>query len=76
MKSVSTSLGILFGFAIFVNVVATPGPTGSTSELGDEFEGCFTTPIIQYTDGNIQEYSTDHGAQFQHPEGCPTTPII
>ena len=29
MKSISTSLGILFGFAIFVHVVATPGPTGS-----------------------------------------------
>jgi hypothetical protein len=27
MKSISTFLGILFGFAIFVHVVATPGPS-------------------------------------------------
>jgi hypothetical protein len=41
MKSLSTSLGILFGFAIFVNVVATPGPTGSTSEDEREHhQGC------------------------------------
>jgi len=29
MKSISTFLGILFGFAIFVHVVAIPRPTGS-----------------------------------------------
>ena len=42
MKSISTSLGILFGFAIFVNVVATPGPTSEDDRLLD---GCPATPI-------------------------------
>jgi hypothetical protein len=46
MKSISTSLDLLFGFAVFivVNVVATPEPTGSTPD--PETEGCPTTPVI------------------------------
>jgi len=38
MKSISTSLSILFGFAIFVNVVATPAD--------DALDGCPITPIL------------------------------
>ena len=70
MRFISTSLGILFGFAIFVNVVATtPGPD-------DELEGCPTTLIILYTDGNgiafLLGCNTEHspGARSQHHSEC------